>query len=384
MTSLQNRTRGRIVPCLLFMILILMLITALGCGGPSAEELEAVDYTPLVRDDWPVSTPEEQGLDPQLVAELYYNAAQVETIHALLVIKDGYLIAEQYYHGGSVWRKFRLQSVTKSYTSALAGLALEEGCLSSVDQKMMEFFPEVADRITDPRKNEITIQQMLQMRAGYAWEESSAELFELLYHGFRPSNLVDVPLAYDPGTGMRYSSLTSHLVGVIVARACGTDLKSFGQEHLFGPLDVEVGEWITDWEGNYNGHGDLHLTARDMAKFGLLYLDDGEYEGKQIIPAGWVHDSLQTYSDRAWTIRIGRNVGDMGYGYQWWSATAGDHRYWFAWGHGGQQIALVDELNMVIVVTADPLIGQHGDGPWRHEKANLNLVGNFIASLPSE
>jgi CubicO group peptidase (beta-lactamase class C family) len=361
----------------------LLLSLLAGCG-PSAADLAAVDYTPLPGDDWEASTPEAQGLDPDLVAELYLNAAEVETIRSLLVIKDGTLIAEGYFHGGSVGHQDRMQSVTKSYTSALVGIALEQGCLSSVDQKMMDFFPELTDRIRDPRKNQITIQQMLQHRAGYPWEESTPVLFEMLYHGFRPSLLVDVPLVRDPGTGVEYSNLTSHLIGVIVARACDTDLLTFANEHLFGPLDVEPGEWIQDWEGYYNGHADLHMAARDMAKFGQMYLDDGVYDGNQVIPAEWVHDSLQTYSEDAWPYRIGRNVNDMGYGYQWWSVRAGTHRYNLAWGHGGQQIAVLEDLDMVVVVTADPLFGEHGDRPWRLEKANLNLVADFIASLPSE
>ncbi|MBN1120599.1 MAG: serine hydrolase [Anaerolineae bacterium] len=362
---------------------ILILFVLAGCG-PSAAELAAVDYTPQERGDWEVSTPEAQGLDPDLVAQLYLNATEVETIRSLLVIKNGYLVAEDYFHGGGIDEKDRLQSATKSYTSAAVGIAIEEGCLTSVDQKMMEFFPELAARINDPRKNEITIQELLQMRAGYPWEESSAEMFELLYHGFESSNLVDVPLVYDPGTDFDYSSLSAHLAGIIVARACDTDLKSFEQEHLFEPLGVEIGEWITDWEGNYNGHGDMYFTARDMAKFGLLYLDDGVYEGEQIVPADWVEESLQTYTEDAWDYRIGRNMKEIGYGYQWWSNTAGSYRYNFAWGHGGQQIAIVDDLDMVVVVTADPLFGEHGDRPWKLEKQNLNLVADFIASLPGE
>jgi CubicO group peptidase (beta-lactamase class C family) len=360
---------------------ILILPVLAGCG-PSAADLAAVDYTPLPGDDWEVSTPEAQGLDPELVAELFYNAEDVETIQALLVVKDGKLIAERYFNDGGVDQSTRIQSVTKSFTSALTGIALAEGCLSSVDQRMMEFFPELADRIVDPRKNEITLREMLQMRAGYQWEESSSELFELLYSGFRPSNLVDVPLATDPGTHMEYSNLTAHLIGVIVARACDTDLLSFGEAHLFGPLGIEPSDWITDWEGYYNGHGDLYFTAREMARFGQLYLDDGVYQGNQIVPAEWVDESLQTYSEDAWPYRVGRNFQDIGYGYQWWSVTAGEHHYNLAWGHGGQQIALVDDYNMVIVVKADPLFGQHGDAPWRREKQNLNLVADFIASLP--
>jgi len=379
----KNPTKKLQHSLLLFSSMILILSILVGCG-PSDAELAAIDYTPLPGDAWQISTPAEQGLDPELVAELYYNASKLETIYSLLVFKNGYLVAEDYFNIGSVEQKVNIHSVTKSYTSALVGVALAQGCLSSLDQKMMEFFPEFAERVTDPRKKRITIRQMLQMRAGYPWEESTAELFELLYSGFRPSTLVDVPLVRDPGTDFEYSNLTSHLLGIIVARACKKDLKSFAQEHLFSPLGIEPGFWQQDWEGYYLGFSDLHISARDMAKFGLMYQNDGEYDGNQIIPADWVHDSLQIYSENAWKIRVGRNWRDNGYGYQWWSVRAGDHRYSLAWGHGGEQIVLLDEFNLVIVVTVDPLHGKHGGGPWKIEKANLNLVADFIASLPSE
>ncbi len=90
------------------------------------------------------------------------------------------------------------------------------------------------------------------------------------------------------------------------------------------------------------------------------------------------------YSEDAWSIRVGRNFKDAGYGYLWWSIRAGDHRYNLAWGHGGQQIALLDELDLVIVTTADPFYQEHNDQSWKHEKANLNMVADFIESLPSE
>ena len=357
---------------------------------PQTEDLAAITYTPLAEGDWEVSTPEAQELDPMRVAELYLDAAALETIYGLLVIKNGHLIGERYFHEGSVAQKARLQSVTKSYTSALVGLALEQGCLTSVDQPMMTFFPEFVDQIQDQRKAQITIQNMLQMRAGYPWEESTSELFEMMYHGFQPSLLVDVPLVRDPGSQFEYSNLTSHLLGVIVARACKTDLKSFAQEHLFMPLDAEVGDWIQDWEGYYNGHADLHLTARDVARFGLLYLNEGAFEGNQVVAADWVRASLQRYSEdinSSAGIRsgsLGRYFRNVGYGYQWWSARVGDHDFDFAWGHGGQLVVLLNALDMVIVVTSDPMFRQHGDEAWKHEKANINLVGKFIQSLPTE
>ena len=114
---------------LLITSVVLILATLVGCGpgGPSIDDLEAVEYTPLAGDGWEVSTPAEQGLDPMLVAELYYNAANLETISGLLVIKNSYLIAERYFNKGSVEQKARIQSVTKSFTSALVGIALDQG-----------------------------------------------------------------------------------------------------------------------------------------------------------------------------------------------------------------------------------------------------------------
>jgi len=170
-----------------------------------------------------------------------------------------------------------------------------------------------------------------------------------------------------------------------VARACDTDLKSFAQERLFAPLDAQVGDkWIKDRDGYYVGLAEIHLTARDAAKFGLLYLHDGVYEGDQVISAGWVSDSLQTYSaDTGWP-KVGRYFRDCGYGYQWWSATVGDHLVNFAWGHGGQLIVLLDEFDMAIAAITDPFYQQHDDQSWKHEKATFNLVGKFINSLPRE
>ncbi len=353
-----------------------------GCR-PSMAEIQAVAYAPAPGRDWPVSTPEAEELDPLRVGALYYRAARTRTTRSVLVVRHGRLIAERYFHDGAIDEKQRMQSTTKSVTSALVGIAIEKGCLESVGQKMMDFFPELAGRIQDPRKKRITIEQLLEMRAGYPWEESSKELFAMLYHGFLPSYLVDVPLVRDPGSDFDYSNLSSHLVGVIVARACSTDLRTMARTALFDPMGVEMGEWIRDWDGYYNGHADLHLTPRDMAKFGLLYLNDGAWKGRQLVPADWVERSLRTVSSDAWHYPIGKHFTRIGYGYQWWSATAGVHRFHFAWGHGGQVIALLEPYDMVVVVTADPLWGQHGGGPWGREKENLNLVGDFFASLPA-
>ena len=385
------RSKGRQHCFLLFTSVILILSNLVGCSPrPRIEDLAAVEYTPLPGDDWKVSTPAETGLDPMLVAELYLDAAELETLYGLLVIKNEYLIAEKYFNEGSVEQLSARQSVTKSYTSAFVGIALDQGYLSGVDQKMMDFFPEYADQINDPRKEQITIRDLLQMRAGYPDEERTPPYLDILF--FRDNwhwlpHIVDFPLTSDPGTKFSYSNLTSHLLGVIVARACNTDLQSYAQEHLFSPINAEVGDWSADAD-NYNfGALEIYVTARDMAKFGLLYLNDGEYEGNRVLSADWVRESLQAYSEDInftgiISSRLGRYFRDIGYGYQWWSARVGEHHFNYAWGHGGNLIILLDELDMIIVTTADPLYGILGDEAWKHEGAIINLVGKFIKSLP--
>jgi CubicO group peptidase (beta-lactamase class C family) len=371
---------------------VILLLLA-GCG-PSDATLGAVDYKPLeIEGDLDVSTPEQQGLDPNLVAELYYDAGKLDTLYSLLIIKNGQLIAEGYFNEGSVDQISARQSTTKSVTSALIGIALEKGCLTGVDQKMMDFFPELTDQISDPRKNGITIRHLLQMRAGYPAEEVYQEYEDIMFftdNWHWVPHIVDFPLVSDPGTEFGYSNLTSHILAVIVARACDTDLMSFAQEHLFTPIGAEIVDWSADADGYRMGQGEIYVTARAMAKFGMLYFNDGEYNGEQIIPAEWVSESLERYSEDivigGWlTSRYG-SFRDLGYGYQWWSARVGKHHFDYAVGHGANYIILLDDLDMIIVTTADPLKGPElaGEGGWKYEGAINNLVGDFIASLPSD
>ena len=363
-------------------IITILLALSINACNPTDASIIAVDYIPLVGDDWKVSSPEREGLDPANVAELYYNASGLETIYSLIIIKNDHLIAEKYFNESSIEGKTLNQSVAKSYYSAMIGIALDLGCLNNLDEKMVDYFPEIADQIEDTRKKEITIRDLLQMRSGYPWEESDPALWEALFTADYTPLIVHFPLISDPGAEFHYSNLTAHWLGVIIERACETDLKSFAEEYLFSSLDSQVGHWPQVFYDEYYPH--FEVTARDAAKFGLMYLNDGEFNGKQIVSADWVHDSLQIYSENAWTMKVGRNFNDPGYGYQWWSVRAGDHQYNLAWGHGGQQIVLLDEFDMVIVVTGDPFYQEHNDQAWKHEKANLNLVADFIASLPGE
>jgi len=364
-------------------VICLLFTSLVGCS-PSTEYQEVIDYEPVLGDDWEISTPEAEGIDPELMAEMYYKASKMDTIYSLLVVKNGKITGEKYFNAGSIDQLSKRASVTKSYVSALVGIALDRGYLTSPDQKMLDFFPDIVDQVTDPRKKQITIRNMLEMKAGYPWEEEDAAAWAALWSGEYLSHIAGIPLFTDPGTRFKYSNLTSHWLGIIVARASGMDLMSFGTQYLFSPLGVEPGEdWNRDLDGYYIGCGDILFTARDMAKFGLLYLNEGRYEGNQLIPESWVKDSLETYSEKAWS-----NIGhfhEIGYGYQWWSAKAGDYRVNFAWGHGGQLIVLVDELDLVIVTTADSFYGEDAHfNSWKYEKAIIEMAADFVHSISDD
>ena len=152
-------------------------------------------------------------------------------------------------------------------------------------------------------------------------------------------------------------------------------------------MNAEVRHWTLDEDGYNWGFSEIYVTARDMAKFGQLFLNCGVYDGKQIISAEWIEASLQRYSEkiiRGWlTSRYGSFL-DRGYGYQWWSSRAGDHCFNYASGHGGNYIVLLHDLDMVVVTTADPLHDMWDKTPWKYEGAVNRLVGRFIRSLPKE
>ena len=362
---------------------ILSLVAACGGSSSSGDSRGGVpNYTPTTANDgWQVATPAGQGVDEAVLNTAYQEARQLPNLFSLLVVKNGNLIAERYFNGARMNDAFDTASVTKSITSALTGIALRDNLLTSVDQRMFEFFPEIAWQQLDNRKSSITIRHMLQMRSGYPWEEFDGYLDRMLNTSEQIDLLAEFPLVADPGSKFGYSNLTAHLVGVITARAANESLRAFAERSLFDPLGISVASWPTDADGYYFGSGATMFTVRDMARFGQLYLDAGAYGGMQLVPAEWVQDSFESYSGTTYNTDILNAISQLEYGYLWWSGVSGSHRFNFAWGHGGQMICVIQDLNMVIVTTATGLGGQFGQEAWRQESSVLELVGRLIASL---
>lgn len=362
--------------------LLLFLIIGLSCTKDEPIVYSHSIYQPVESDDWEISTPAEQDLDSNLVLNIYSLAEDLPNIYSLLIVKNNYLVAERYYQNRNINSSNKVASATKSYISALTGLALRENILSDLDQKMVDFFPEFEWESLDSRKSDITLRQILQMRSGYPWEEFDDYFDELLSSsGHWLPLLAEFPLMNDPGSQFGYSNLTAHTMAVILARAADMRLVAFANTYLFDPLEININRWSVDADGYYYGSGDMFFTSRDMAKFGNLYLNKGLYKNDQIIPAEWIEESLKPYSTDIYNNRLGYYFQDITYGYLWWAARAGNYNFHYAWGHGGQLIIIIHELNMVIVTTADPLDGEFGDLAWEKTRKIIDLAGRFIYSL---
>jgi len=297
---------------------------------------------------WEESTPESQGMDStELVKLLRYINQQGKTLDSLLVIRHGRLILELYYPPYTRDEEHIVNSVTKSFISALVGIAIEQGYVRSDRSTLLDYLPEVANASTYPGKAAIQIRDLLTMNSGIDWPQ------------YGPNNVSDEmgrspnwvhfilsrPIAAKPGSQSNYSNGDAHLLSAIIQRATGEDSLEFGWEHLFQPLGMPRPKWFRDPQGINIGSATIYLPPREMAKLGYLYLHDGAWEGSQVVPAEWVRASLERHTG------IQTSAGFVDYGYYWWLYPQLGMSE--AWGGAGQRIAIFRNLDMVTVMTAD-------------------------------
>jgi CubicO group peptidase (beta-lactamase class C family) len=302
------------------------------------------DYWPTEK--WRVSTPEAEGMDSQeLLKIIPFIINNLPDIQSLLVVRNGYLVFENYFGLGMPDRYNTVHSVTKSVTSALVGIARSQGMLTDLNRTMPEFFPEYFDDRTVSGKRKITLKHLLTMTAGL----KSIKVKDwglLLQWNFAPDRVgftLNLPLIHPPGQVFDYSNSISHLLSTVLTERSGLSLWEFAHRNLFGPIGINPSVWKQDARGYYSGHGSLYLTPREMAKFGFLYLNRGRWDGKQIVPADWIAESTRAQ------VKAGQNYD---YGYQWWIRPVAGCPSYRAWGRNGQFIVVIPELDLVIVVTS--------------------------------
>jgi CubicO group peptidase (beta-lactamase class C family) len=348
-------------------LMLLLALLAL-CLPASAQDTKVCGAPVALNDGWSIAGQAEVGLDPAQLCQLDAFIAQwpKANIHAVVVVRNGKLVMERYFAGederwgdklGRVTYgpevKHDLRSISKSVTSLLVGIALSESKFPALDSSVFDAFPDYADLKT-PEKARISFRDLLTMSAGLAWEEnlpwndprnSEREMIEAA-DPFR--YILSQPVAFPPGTVYAYSGGGTSLLGETLVRSTGRPLRDYAREKLFQPLDAPDFEWLdAGVSGKLGAFGSLRMRPRDAAKLGRLLLTDGQWNGKQVIPAGWAAESVKS--------RI-NGEGLFFYGYQWWlgrSFRNGGELTWAAGvGLGGQRLYVVPSLDLVVMINA--------------------------------
>ncbi len=261
-------------------------------------------------------------------------------LSSLLVSWRDSLIVEHYARGMTARTGVNVKSVSKSLLSALVGIALEKGYLDSLEQRVADLLPEYFTPDTDPRKREITLRHLLTMSSGLegtSFDDYDAWIASRDWVRY----VLDRPVLSSPGRRMVYSTGNTHLLSVILTRETGMSTLAFSRRHLFEPMGISLPAWDRDPQGYYLGGNNMHLTPRDLVAIGRLYLDGGSYDGRQLVSAHWIEESL--------TPAVGG--GRSGYGYLWWYRRVGGRAVHYAVGYGGQYIVLVPDLDLIVVMT---------------------------------
>ncbi len=338
----------------------------------------SMDYWPT--DGWRRSTPEAQGMSSKTLLDLFeYCKTQAVRdpefyLDSVTVIRNGYVVAEFYpnpnYSRGEM---HVIHSATKSIVSALVGIAIEQGIVGSVDARLVDFFPGQDIENLDDRKRTITIRDLLTMETGMHSRDSylyaHARLLKLQQSEDWLQFALDLPMASTPGERFDYSNISTFLLGASLAKSTATDVLTFARKALFEPLGIKDVKWEWTPDGLPIAWARMWLKPDDLAKIGLLYLQQGRWENQQIVPTAWINESLTPWafpknavdvlnedmsrngdtSTRNWVAqRFFRPFSD-GYGYQWWLDRAGNYS---ALGTNGQYLTIAPAHNLIFVVSS--------------------------------
>ncbi len=316
--------------------------------------------------DWRSTSAQELGANASNLEQMHTYASSLSCIHSIVLIKSGFIVFEEYYQGWHPYRYHNVMSITKTIVASLVGIALRDGYLQSVEQRLLDFFPEYAPATIDPRKQAITLRHLLTMKSGYD-QPNASQLFkgttDFLDESDTVIKILDRPMKHAPGQEYSYDNMNTHLLGHILTRVTGMNLAHFAYTKLFQPLGIWQDEngkpfpwrqnlhlldqrhpfglwdehndypWSVDRSGNYIGSFGLQLTPREMAKYGYLYLNEGRWDGQKIIPASYFVETMQ-------------------HGYIKQFANWHRHPTFFNTGALEQAVAVVPDLDLVAVMTA--------------------------------
>jgi CubicO group peptidase (beta-lactamase class C family) len=300
----------------------------------------------------PRSSPEAQAVSSSGIRAYVETADQkVNTMHSFLLVRHGYVVAEGWWKPEAAEKPHVMHSLSKSFTSTAVGLAIADGKLS-LDDPVLKFFPEEAPANPSEKLKAMRVRDLLTMNSGHEVEvkfpTNAPWVQSFLAH----------PVPHKPGTHFLYNTPGTHVLSAIVGKVTGETVLDYLKPRLFEPLGIENPVWATSPQGNTLGGWGLYIRTEDIAKFGQLYLQHGNWKGKQLVPASWVAEAtakqVSNGSDPA-------KDWDQGYGFQFWRCRHGAYR---GDGANGQFCIVMPEQDAVIAITADT----------RDMQAELNVV----------
>ncbi len=299
---------------------------------------------------WKSSSPERQGISSEALVEIFKEIENSDIgVDSLLIVRNGYIVVEA--NKRHIETLYPIYSSTKSFTSAIVGIALSKGYIESVDQTISEFFPELLQKDSNSLKASISVKHLLTMSCGFDWPEVQTDYsnpenpyFQLMVSKNWIKILFDKPIKEKPGHKFNYNSGCSRLLFEILHQA-GLNVADFAQKQLFTPIGISSDQykWRKTQNGRLNASDALYMSPRDMAKFGFLYLKGGYWEGKQIIPKSWVEESTKKHIEMSWELFEADH-----YGYKWYIQPFGFHSA----GYQGQFIFVVPKHELVVVITS--------------------------------
>jgi CubicO group peptidase (beta-lactamase class C family) len=338
----------------LFIALILIIIASCTRDDINSEYI----YTrpQQIDDGLEVSTLDSAGIDKELISYMVDNIKSFRYIyiHSVLILRNNKLVFEEYFNGYNRNALNNLYSVTKSFCSALTGIAIDRQYIKSENDPIKTYLPEYND-VDWTNKDKITIYHLLTMSSGLEWDEDTAP-YGTAGNSHTKMNqspeqvryVLQRPLISEPGSRFTYNSGGVVVLGKIISNSIDMELDTFATRYLFKPLGIKKHKWYIYPSGIYLTSGDLQLTSRDMAKFGLLYLNHGKWNGKQIISEDWIKQSAKSQISPSY---------ETYYGYLFWKQpflllNGQRIEAYAAEGFGGQLIFVLPTYNMVVVFTS--------------------------------
>jgi CubicO group peptidase (beta-lactamase class C family) len=366
-------------------LLVIAILAVVSCkSGDQEVTANYVYQVPVDRGDgWPISSLSAEDIKESLIVNMIDKVLDetFKRVHGVLIVRNGNLILEEYFPGHNFegtyvnfdWKTLHYQaSCTKSFTSALIGIALDQGLLLDVNEKLSDFFPEFDTQNWQDVKKRITLKNVLTMTAGLQWDEWSFPYSDSRNSHVQMNNsghpiefVLQLPVVHEPGTTFVYNSGLSIILGGIIKNRTTQYADQFAEEYLFNFLGIEGYRWWKYPDGTVQTGGGLYLRPRDMAKFGQLYLQGGKWGDTRVISQRWISESVEKHVTSS---------SQGGYGYQWWLENFRINNVsidsYSAHGWGGQYIYVFPGFEMVVVFT--------GGNYYTHSSPASRMLYNFI------